>query len=96
LIDFPFVDFQCALVYTLARTGHCLEVPSVAISDETLKAIIRDYHGFELSDAELALIRPELESYMEELEKLRDMDLSGVMSTRLLHAGEGGEHEVRH
>ena len=58
----------------------------MAISDETLKAIIRDYRGFELSDAELALIRPELDSYIEELEKLRDMDLSGVMSARLLHA----------
>ena len=34
----------------------------MAISDETLKAIIRDFHGFELSDAELALIRPELET----------------------------------
>ena len=66
------------------------------ISDETLKAIIRDYHGFELSDAELALIRPELESYMAELEKLRNMDLSGVMSARLLHAGEGSEHDVKH
>ena len=73
-----------------------LEVPSVAISDETLRAIIRDYHGFELSDAELELIRPELDSYIEELEKLRDMDLSGVMSARLLHASEGGEHEGRH
>ena len=58
----------------------------MAISDETLKAIIRDYRGFELSDAELALLRPELDSYIEELEKLRAMDLSGVMSARLLHA----------
>ena len=41
----------------------------MAISDETLKAIIRDYRGFELSNAELALIRPELESYMEDLVK---------------------------
>ena len=32
------------------------------IQDETLKAMIRDYHGFEMSDAELALIRPELEA----------------------------------
>lgn len=90
------IDFQSALVYTLARPDRCLEVPPVAISDETLKAMIRDYHGFELTDAELALIRPELDSYLEELEKLRDMDLSGVMSARLLHADEGREHDVRH
>ena len=65
----------------------------MAISDETLKAIIRDYHGFELSSAELALIRPELESYLEELENLREMDLSGVMSARLLHAQDSHADE---
>ena len=68
----------------------------MAISDETLEALIRDYYGFELSNAELALIRPELEKYMAELEKLRDLDLSRVMSARLLHAGEGGEHDLSH
>ena len=65
----------------------------MAISDETLKAIIRDYRGFELSNAELALIRPELESYMEDLEKLRDTDLSGVMSARLLHTQDSHADE---
>ncbi len=65
----------------------------MAISDETLKAMIRDFHGFELSDAELALIRPELESYLEELEMLRNMDLSGVMSARLLHAQDSHADE---
>ena len=60
------------------------------IQDETLKAMIRDYHGFEMSDAELALIRPELEAYISEVEKLRGLDLSGVMSGRLLKADEGG------
>ena len=68
----------------------------MAISDETLKAMIRDYHGFELSDEELALIRPELDSYISDLEKLREMDLSGIMSARLLHPSEGGEHDVGH
>ncbi len=65
----------------------------MAISDETLKAIIRDYHGFELSSAELALIRPELDSYIAELEKLREIDLSGVMSARLLHAQDSHADE---
>ena len=63
----------------------------MAISRETLKAIIRDYHGFEMSDEELDLVRPELESYMNEIEKLRDLDLSNVMSARLMRAQEGGE-----
>jgi hypothetical protein len=61
----------------------------MSISNETLKAMIRDYHGFELSDEELELIRPELDNYMAELEKLRELDLSNVMSARLLRAKEG-------
>ena len=63
------------------------------IQDETLKAMIRDYHGFEMSDAELALIRPELEAYISEVEKLRGLDLSGIMSGRLLSANEGGHSD---
>ena len=60
------------------------------ISDTTLKRMIAEYGGFELSDAELELIRPELESYLTELQNLRDLDLSSVASARLLRAGEGG------
>ena len=62
----------------------------MAISKETLKAIIQDYGGFELSDEELDRVSPELDSYLEEVEKLRELDLSGVMSSRLLRAKEGG------
>ena len=61
----------------------------MTISDETLKAMIRDFNGFELSDNELALIRPELDSYLAEIERLRDLDLSGVFSGRLLKVDEG-------
>ncbi len=64
------------------------------ISKETLKAMIRDYDGLELSDAELELIQPELDAYMAELENLRSLDLSGVMSGRLLHPAEGGAHNA--
>jgi len=60
------------------------------ISPETLKSMIRDFHGFDLSDAEIELIQPELESYLAELERLRDLDLSDVMSGRLLKADEEG------
>ena len=65
----------------------------MAISDATLKAMVRDYHGFDLSDAELELLRPELDNYMAEVEKLRALDLSSVMSSRLLRAKEGDEHD---
>ncbi len=62
----------------------------MAIPKETLKAMIHDYHGYGLSDTELELIRPELDNYMAEVEKLRELDLSSVMSGRLLRAKEGG------
>lgn len=61
------------------------------ISNETLKRIIAEYGGFELSDAELELVRPEIDNYLTELQKLRDLDLSDVMSSRLLRAAEGDE-----
>ena len=54
------------------------------ISNETLKAMIRDYGGLELSDEELDLVRPELESYFAELQKLEDLDLSDIFSGRLM------------
>ena len=63
----------------------------MTISTETLKAMIRDYKGFELSDEELELVRPELESYLADVELLKELDLSGLMSSRLLRAKEGGE-----
>ena len=59
------------------------------VPDETLRAMIRDFNGFELSDDELELIRPEIDSYLAEIERLRDLDLSGVFSSRLLKVDEG-------
>ena len=61
----------------------------MAISQETLRAMIRDYGGFELSDEELGLVLPEIEIYLREVEVLRELDLSKVMSSRLLRAQEG-------
>tara|TARA_B100000953_G_C17791796_1_gene349080 strand:+ start:89 stop:277 length:189 start_codon:yes stop_codon:yes gene_type:complete len=60
----------------------------MSIPNETLKAMIRDYNGIELSDEELKLVRPELESYFAELKKLEDLDLSDVFSGRLMHIPE--------
>ena len=63
----------------------------MAIPKETLARMIRDFNGFELSDAEMDLVGLELASYLAEVEKLRDLDLSGVTSGRLLKVDEGGE-----
>ena len=62
----------------------------MAISNETLRAMIRDFKGLELSDEELELVRPELEIYLAEVENIRELELAGVMSSRLLPAKEGG------
>lgn len=63
----------------------------MTISTETLQAMIRSYHGFELTDEELNLVRLELDNYLKAVETLRELDLSDVMSARLLRAQEGGE-----
>ena len=61
------------------------------IEKETMKAMIRDFHGFEISDEELDLVAPALNGYLADVEMLRDLDLSDVMSGRLIHADEVGE-----
>ena len=63
----------------------------MVVQKDTLKAIIRDYHGFDLTEEEMELVRPELDSYLAEVEKLRELDLASVMSSRLLRVKEGGE-----
>ncbi len=63
----------------------------MSIPKDTLKAMIRDFQGFEMSDEELELIRPELDNYLAELELLKELDLSDTLSARLLRAKEGGQ-----
>ena len=63
----------------------------MALSNDTLKAMMRELQGFHLSDEELERIRPELDHYLAEVEKLRELDLSQVMSARLLRAKDGGQ-----
>ena len=61
----------------------------MAISHETLKAMIRDYQGFPLSDDELNLIQPELDTYLQAIVQLQKLDLATVFSSRLLRVQEG-------
>ena len=63
----------------------------MTIQIDTLKAMIRDYHGFALSDEELEIVRPILENYLSEVENLKDLNLADVMSGRLLRPKEGGQ-----
>ena len=64
------------------------------VSKDTLKAIIREYGGIPLSDEELDLVAPEVESYLREVAQLRDLDLSSIMSGRLMRAAEGEENNA--
>lgn len=63
----------------------------MTIPNETLRTMIQAFHGFELTDDELDRIRPELDTYMREVDKLRELELAAVMSSRLLRAQEGGQ-----
>ena len=47
------------------------EANQMTIPNETLQAMIRSYYGFELTDEELDLVRPELDNYLKEVEQLR-------------------------
>ena len=67
----------------------------MAVPDDTLKAIIRDYRGFELTDDELDLVRPEVDFYLAELARLDDLDLSDVMSSRLIRMAARDEENAR-
>jgi hypothetical protein len=62
----------------------------MGITNETMRAMIREYGGFELSDEELELVRPEVDSYIEAMAEIAQLDLSDTMSSRLLRAAEGG------
>ena len=66
----------------------------MAVSNETLRAMVREFHGFEVSDEELEGLRPEVDNYLAEVEKLRELDLSNVMSARLIHAQDGGSPDA--
>ena len=60
------------------------------IDRKTLRDMLQTYQGIELSDEEFDLIEPELQSYFDVVEKMKELDLSDVPSGRLLRASEGG------
>ena len=61
----------------------------MGISNETMRAMIREYGGFELSEEELELVRPEVDGYLEAMSGIAALELSDTMSSRLLRAAEG-------
>jgi hypothetical protein len=63
----------------------------MTLSNDTLRAMIQAYDGFPLSEAEIELVRPELDNYCKAVEELRALNLADVLSSRLLRAQEGGQ-----
>ena len=61
------------------------------IDRKTLRDMLQIYQGIEMSDEEFDLIEPELQSYFDIVEKMKELDLSDVPSGRLLRASEGGD-----
>ena len=61
------------------------------VSKETLKAIAEEFHGIEISDDELDIVLPEVRGYVSAMRSLDDLDLSYVLSARLLKVKEGDE-----
>ena len=62
----------------------------MAISKETLRAMVRDLNLIELSEEEVDKILPDLEACLASMEKLHILDLTKVPSARQLRAQEGG------
>ena len=48
----------------------------MTISKETILAIVRDYHGLEVTDAELELVLADLRRYERIMNMLEELDLS--------------------
>ena len=63
----------------------------MAVPVEILEEMVRMYRGLELSDEEIDKVQANVEFYLEEMEKVEELDLSNVFSARLLRAGEGGQ-----
>ena len=61
----------------------------MSISKETLKAMIKEYDGLNISDSELELVLPEIENYLIAAHSMADLDLSEVFSGRLYRLQEG-------
>ena len=61
----------------------------MVVTKETLRAIFREFGGLEPTDDDLDEVLANVQAYVECAEKLRQVDVSSVLSSRLLRAQEG-------
>lgn len=62
----------------------------MSVTRETLRRMLEELGGLEMTDEELARVAPHVQNYVEQAAKLKELDLSDVPSARLLRAEEGG------
>ena len=60
------------------------------ITEDTLRAMLRDFGGVEPTPEEMERVLISVNTYMQRAAPLGELDLSTVLSGRLLHAQEGG------
>jgi Asp-tRNA(Asn)/Glu-tRNA(Gln) amidotransferase C subunit len=67
----------------------------MAISKETLRKMLNEIGGVEMSETELEAALPTVQSYAELVDKLRQLDLSEVPAARLVRHDAGRGNDVR-
>ena len=60
------------------------------VTEDTLRAMLREFGGVEPTEAEMERVLASVNTYLQRAEPLGELDLSTVLSGRLLHAQEGG------
>ena len=60
------------------------------VTEDTLRAMLREFGGVEPTEAEMERVLASVNTYRQRAQPLGDLDLSTVLSGRLLHAQEGG------
>ena len=60
------------------------------VTAETLRAMLREFGGVEPTEEEMARVLASVRNYQQRSERLGELDLSTVLSGRLLRAQEGG------
>lgn len=62
-------------------------------TEETLRAMLRDFGGVEPTQEEMERVLVSVNTYLQRAQPLGELDLSTVLSGRLLHAQEGGPQQ---
>ena len=60
------------------------------VTEDTLRAMLREFGGVEPTEAEMERVLASVNTYRQRAQPLGELDLSAVLSGRLLHAQEGG------